>query len=179
MPKHAPRGAIKGRPDSGLTPRQARFVAEYLVDLNLTRAAICAGYSPDTAASQASRLLKNVKIMAAVSKGKAAQLSAAELTATRVLEELRRLAFSDVRSLFDKAGNLRPLHELTAEQAAAIASLEVVKKNVAAGDGVVDTVHKVRIWDKTKALDSLAKHFGLLTERVEHGGTLVIRHEQL
>jgi phage terminase small subunit len=179
MPRHAPRGAIKGKPDEGLTARQARFVAEYLVDLNGTQAAIRAGYSPETAESQASRLLTNAKVSAAVSAGKAAQLSAAQLTAARVLEELRRLAFSDVRGLFDEAGNLRPLHELTAEQAAAIASLEVVKKNVAAGDGQVDTIHKVKVWDKTKALESLAKHFGLLTERVEHGGSLVIRHEQL
>jgi len=168
MPRHAPRGAIKGKPDEGLTARQARFVAEYLVDLNGTQAAIRAGYSPETAESQASRLLTNAKVSAAVSAGKAAQLSAAQLTAARVLEELRRLAFSDVRGLFDEAGNLRPLHELTAEQAAAIA-----------GDGQVDTIHKVKVWDKTKALESLAKHFGLLTERVEHGGSLVIRHEQL
>lgn len=162
-----------------LTPKQARFVAEYRKDLNATQAAIRAGYSPKTAKQQGSRLLSYADIAEAVKNVTVQQMQSADLTAARVLEELRRLAFSDVRDLFDAQGNLRPLHELTPEQSAALASVEVVKKNVAAGDGVVDTVHKVRIWDKTKALDSLAKHFGLLTERVEHGGTLVIRHEQL
>ncbi|RUA04278.1 MAG: terminase small subunit, partial [Candidatus Neomarinimicrobiota bacterium] len=32
-----------------LTPKQDRFVAEYLVDLNATQAALRAGYSPRTA----------------------------------------------------------------------------------------------------------------------------------
>ena len=41
-----------------LTAKQARFVEEYLVDLNGTQAAIRAGYSPKTAAATASRLLR-------------------------------------------------------------------------------------------------------------------------
>ena len=45
-----------------ITPKQARFVAEYLVDLNGKQAAIRAGYSPQTAQAQASRLLTNAKV---------------------------------------------------------------------------------------------------------------------
>jgi phage terminase small subunit len=39
-----------------LTPRQARFVAEYLIDLNAKQAAIRAGYSPKAAEQQGSTL---------------------------------------------------------------------------------------------------------------------------
>ena len=42
---------------SGLPPRQARFVKEYLIDLIGTQAAIRAGYSPKTANAQSTRLL--------------------------------------------------------------------------------------------------------------------------
>ncbi|WP_282608445.1 terminase small subunit [Pelagibius sp. Alg239-R121] len=35
--------------NGGLTPKQARFVEEYLIDLNATQAAIRAGYSEKTA----------------------------------------------------------------------------------------------------------------------------------
>jgi phage terminase small subunit len=49
-----------------LTPRVARFVDEYLADPNGTQAAIRAGYSRKTAAQQASRLLRNVKIQQAI-----------------------------------------------------------------------------------------------------------------
>ena len=97
------------------------------------------------------------------------------LTAQRVLDEIARLSFSNVQELFDEQGNLRPIQSLTREQAACIASLEVVKRNMTAGDGVVDTIHKLKVWDKAKALEMLAKHFALLTEKVEHSGEVVYR----
>jgi phage terminase small subunit len=49
-----------------LSPKQAAFVREYLIDLNATQAAIRAGYSQKTAAEQAARLLTNVKVKAEV-----------------------------------------------------------------------------------------------------------------
>ena len=48
---------------AGLTPKQTRFVDEYLVDLNATQAATRAGYSAKTANEQGSRLLAKVAIM--------------------------------------------------------------------------------------------------------------------
>lgn len=51
-----------------LTDKQARFVDEYLIDLNATQAAIRAGYSEKTAQEQSSRLLSNVKVKEAVEK---------------------------------------------------------------------------------------------------------------
>ena len=54
-----PRRRLPGR----LTPKQERFVAEYLVDMNATQAAIRAGYSRKTADVQGPRLLGNVRIM--------------------------------------------------------------------------------------------------------------------
>lgn len=96
------------------------------------------------------------------------------LSAQRVLEELRRLAFADLGALYDEQGNLKPLHQLTPEQRAPLAGLETVIKNAAAGDGHTDTVLKVKTWDKVRALEQLAKHFGLLTEKVEHSGGLEI-----
>jgi len=52
-----------------------------------------------------------------------------------------------------------------------------VKKNLTAGDGQVDTILKIRLWDKPRALEMLAKHFALLKEvvRVEADEALVAR----
>lgn len=160
-----------------MTPKQALFVAEYRKDLNATQAAIRAGYSEKTASSQAERLLRNVEIAEAVAEKTQQQLERADLSAVRVLEELRRLSFSDIRGLFDEAGNLKPLHVLSAEQASCIGGFEVIKKNAEAGDGKIDTVHKIKVIDKTRTLEMLAKHFALLTERLEHSGGILIRHE--
>ena len=49
-----------------LTPKQAEFVRQYLVDLNATQAAIRAGYSEKTANEQGSRLLANVSVSQAI-----------------------------------------------------------------------------------------------------------------
>ena len=49
-----------------LNDRQCRFVAEYLVDLIVTQAAVRAGYIAATAREQASRLLANAKVAAAI-----------------------------------------------------------------------------------------------------------------
>jgi phage terminase small subunit len=87
-----------------------------------------------------------------------------------VLEELRRLAFTDIRTFFDADGNLKPVQDLDDDQAACLASREVIIKNAKAGDGPTVEIHKIKLWDKMRALELLAKHFGLLTERLEVSG---------
>jgi len=149
-----------------LTPKQTRFVAEYLIDLNATKAAIRAGFPKKAASSVGYEYLRKPQIAAAIAAGKAKQLVRAELTADRVLEEMRRLAFMDIRNLFDAKGNLRPIHLLDEQDAAAIAGMEVIIKNAEAGDGVTDRVHKVKLTDKTRALEMLGKHFKLLSDTV-------------
>ena len=143
------------------------------MDLNATQAAIRAGYHPKMAA----KLVAKGSIAAEIARRKGQQLDSVSLTAVRVLEEMRRVALSNVQDLFDEQGNLRPIHTLTRDQAASIAGLEVVKRNLTAGDGQTDTVYKLKAWDKPRTLEMLAKHFGLLTERIEHSGDLRIIHE--
>jgi hypothetical protein len=76
-----------------LTPKQERFVAEYLIDLNATQAAIRAGYSADTAKQQGSRLLTNADVAAAVAARQVKVGNKLEITAERVADELSRIAF--------------------------------------------------------------------------------------
>ena len=53
---------MEKHPSNGLSPKQARFAREYLVDLNATQASIRAGYSEKTAKQQGSRLLTNADV---------------------------------------------------------------------------------------------------------------------
>jgi phage terminase small subunit len=71
-----------------MTPKQERFVEEYLIDLNATQAAIRAGYSPKTADQQGSRMLKNVKVSQAIKAAQANLSQKAELTAEWTTEHL-------------------------------------------------------------------------------------------
>lgn len=71
-----------------LKPKHAAFVREYLIDFNATQAAIRAGYSKKTAASQSWDLLRKPEIQAAIQKVGAK----AEITAEEVLRGLKREA---------------------------------------------------------------------------------------
>jgi phage terminase small subunit len=83
--------------DRDITDKRDRFVAEYLVDLNATQAAIRSGYSAKTAYSQGQRLLKDVEVAAAITKAQAKRAERTEITQDRVLQELAKIGFSDIR----------------------------------------------------------------------------------
>ena len=95
----------------------------------------------------------------------------------RVMRETACIAYSDLRDLFDDAGNLRPPKDWPDHLAAAIASVEVIKKNVTTGDGKTDDVFKVRLWPKDRAVEMLMKHHGKLKEQVQHSGGIVVKWE--
>jgi phage terminase small subunit len=157
--------------------KQTLFVSEYLIDHNAKQAAIRAGYSPDSAEVNGPRLLRNAAVAESLRVEQAKRLASNGLTADRILEEMRRLALVDHRGFFDDAGNLKPISELTAEQGACIASTEVIQRNLTAGDGQVDTIHKLKTWDKVRALEMLGKHFALLTEKSSLTGELTVKWE--
>lgn len=79
----------------GLNDKQRAFVAEYLIDLNATQAAIRAGYSKRTARAAGHKLLSNPTVADAVAAAKAERSERTEITADRVLQELAALAFLD------------------------------------------------------------------------------------
>ena len=74
-----------------LNPKQQCFVDEYLIDRNATQAAIRAKYSPRTAESQASRLLTNVNVVAAVKKGIAKLEKRTEISQDYVINNIKEI----------------------------------------------------------------------------------------
>lgn len=165
-----------------LTPKQAQFVREYLVDLNATQAAIRAGYSPRTAESQGSTLLRNPKVRACLEVGRARLAQAVEVTQERVLQELARLGFLDPRRLFNPDGSPKPIQDLDDDTAAALAGLDVMEVYEGQGENraFVGYLKKYKLADKKGALDSIAKHLGMFVERKEltgkDGGPIQIEH---
>lgn len=163
----------------GLNEKQAKFVAEYLVDLNGKQAAIRAGYSVNGAEVTASKLLRHPKVSAALAKVQEQQLKRVAIRADDILLELLRLAKSDVRQLFDETGHLKPIHELSDDAAAALSGVEILReKTTVKGTDVFETtveesVRKIKLWDKPKALEILARHLGLLKDTVHVEGDVI------
>jgi hypothetical protein len=79
-----------------------------------------------------------------------------ELTADRVIEELRRLASPDIRrQLFTAAGDLKPLHTLPREVTACIAAVEY---------GAAGEVVNIQLHDQGRAAAVLAAIARMKTE---------------
>ena len=153
-----------------LTPKQAAFVAEYLVDLNATQAAIRAGYSKRTAYRIASELLQKTSVSEALQTAMRERAKRTEITADRVLEQYARLAFADVRQLFQDDGTLKPMSEWPDDAAAMVNGIEVVELD---GDPP-GRIKKLKLVDKRASLADIAKHLGMLKEHVEVAGELEI-----
>ncbi len=157
-----------------LTAKQERFVAEYLVDLNATQAAIRAGYSEKTATEQGSRLLTNVKVQEAIAKGQNKTAEKLEITKDRIVEELAKIGFSNMLD-YMRAGNdgdpYLDFSNLTREQAAALAEVTVEDFKDGRGEDARDVRRiKFKLHDKKGALVDLAKMLGFMVEKHEHSG---------
>ncbi|MEQ9126549.1 MAG: terminase small subunit [Alphaproteobacteria bacterium] len=140
-----------------MTPKQQRFVEEYLVDLNGAQAAIRAGYAPKRASDTARKTLKNREVADAVAAGMAAKRRRAEISADRVIFEYARIAFADIAEFvrFGPDGmEILEVATLSKEQTAAIA--EVTETKTQRGGTV-----RFKLHDKLAALNALARHLGV------------------
>lgn len=146
-----------------MTPKQAAFVQQYLVDKNATQAAIRAGYSAKTASAIGEENLRKPEIRAAIDSAMSDIAVELGITAKRVLQERSRLAFFDVRKLFRDNGSPIPVNELDADTAAAIAGLEVAEIWEGSGEDrqFVGYLKKYKLASKDPSLTSLEKYFGL------------------
>jgi len=79
-----------------------------------------------------------------------------------IIEEESRLAFSDVRTLFDAGWNPLPPSELPREVSASISSIKVVRRVIPKKHGnEEETTYQYTFWDKGRALERLSRHLGL------------------
>ncbi|CAM5514132.1 terminase small subunit [Sphingobium scionense] len=137
-----------------MTPKQQRFVDEYLIDLNATQAAIRAGYSAKTANEQGARLLANVSVRNAVSEAKAKRSKETGIDAAWVLSRLAAEAFADLADLYDEHGRVKPVKDwpLVWRQGL-VAGIEVETIGEGAGH-----VTKIKISERIKRVELIGKH---------------------
>jgi phage terminase small subunit len=94
-----------------LTPKQERFVNEYLVDLNATGAAIRAGYSRKTANRIGPELLGKPWVAEAIGRAKDERAKNVGIDAAWVLQELRALYDAHRFELYGPDQKLKPISQ--------------------------------------------------------------------
>lgn len=148
-----------------LSARHAKFVVEYLLDLNATQAAIRAGYSENGATVQGTRLLANASIASAIEKARTTALARTDFDRDKVLKELGLLAFSDVDNyMIDEATG-----KLTAAPGAPLGVMRAVSavkyRTVTDEEGRVERTVEFRLWDKPGTLKLAGRHLGLFPSK--------------
>jgi phage terminase small subunit len=160
-----------------LTLKQLKFVAEYLVDLNATKAAIRAGYSRRTASSIGEENLRKPEIQKEIEKRMDDILEDRAVMTLRVIRELECIAFSDISHYveFDNGETrLKPLQDMDTR---ALASVVMDENVIRKGNDIVKTDNKLRVkmHDKIKALELLARYLGILNEKNDTPGEVKIK----
>lgn len=154
-----------------MTDAQKRFCDEYLIDLNATRAYKVA-YSrckkDETASVNGSKLLRNTKVQEYISKKQKEIEKRTEVTQDMVIKELAKIAFLDIRKLYTENGQLKNVTDIDDDTARAISSLETLEEYDGYGDDreKIGDTQKVKLLDKTKALELLGRHLGIFNDKL-------------
>lgn len=137
------------------------FALAFIRTNNKTKAALAAGYSEATARQSGCRLSKEPLVAARIAELRSAQFTAMQMENNEILGRIAAQARSNIRSVFDDEGKLRPIHEMTEDEAFAI---QEIRETVTPGTkGQPDTVVRtVKMRDPTQALRMLAQHKKLI-----------------
>lgn len=121
-------------------------------------------WKPDSVHSKASTLAADARVRQRVAELRAAAVKRTEVTQDMVIKELARIAFFDIRKIFNQDGTLKKVHELDDDSAAAIASIELVDIGE---DGQLVLSKKFKTEGKIKALNLLGVNMGMFVHKVE------------
>lgn len=139
------------------------FCDEYLIDLNVTQAAMRVGYSKFYSMNKAYKLLDNPEIKKYIDKRIKDREKRTEITQDIVLEELRRIALAKPTDFFKvedmgqyKRVNIIPTSDIPDDKIGAIAGIKQGANGI-----------EVKLHDRLKALELIGRHLGMFKDKLE------------
>lgn len=162
-----------------LTDKQELFAKEYIVDLNATQAAIRAGYSENTSRQMGAENLTKPVIQEFIQRLMNERSKRTEITADMVLKEYAKLGFSNItdylkveeREMTTESGTMAMYKTIDIFETDKIdrSKLDAVAEIKQTKEGI-----SIKLHDKKGALDSIARHLGMFTEKVKIEGTISV-----
>lgn len=141
--------------------RMERFVQEYLIDYNASRAALAVGFETD--GGQLKReLAPIIRLRAATIAGRCG------VTAERVIKEYAKMAFSNIQDYIGSENMVKDISELDQEKTSAIESLTVKRKHLPWEDGGELVQTQIKMCSKQSALEALGRHLGMFNADTTH-----------
>ena len=160
-----------------LTDKRRKFVSEYLIDLNGKNAAIRAGYVPESADVEAARLLGDASVKAELETAQAHLARRTQIKQEQVVRQLALIAFSNFEDYTRLEGETRVL-DLSVCDRDKLAAIQELTEDATGGSGdgekrlVLRT--KLKLSDRTKALELLCRHLGMLKDSVKVTGDVTV-----
>ena len=136
---------------ANLTPKQQRFVEEYLIDLNATQAAIRAGYSEKTAKVIAAQNLSKLNIQEAIQYAQNKLSERTGITQDYVLSNIQKVVERCMQQEAVRARDGSPLL-------------------VEGPEGDLACLFEFKETGALKGLELLGRHLGLFVDKVQHTG---------
>lgn len=154
-----------------LTPKQARFVDEYMLDLNGTKAAVRAGFSEKSAQDIAAQLLGKTHVREAIEQAKAERSKKTNIDAAWLLKRLADEASADINDIYGPDGELLPVKDWPMIwRQGLIVGIETEEIRV---EGVtMGIIRKVKQSDRLRRLELIGKHVNVnaFQDVVQHKG---------
>lgn len=188
--------SIKGGEDGTLTDKQKRFIDEYLIDMNATRAYKAAYPSvkkDEVAASAAVRLLRNVKVQEYLNERQNDLQKRTEITQDKVILELAKIAFSNGSDFakvvtkphkelyYDREKESYQEHEVIRQHVELVDTDALPDDKKAAISAIKETKFGIAVesCDKLKALELIGRHLGMFKDKIEVSGQINNPYEGL
>lgn len=154
--------------------KQARFAAEYLVDQDITAAAVRAGYTRKSARKTGSRLLRHPEVADAIRRGKERLAQKIEVTQERIVQELAAMGFANMADYMVVGDDGVPAPNyaaMTRAQWAAVQEVIVEDEDAPVAKGRTRKKRaRLKLADKEKSLTKLGDHLGMWKTKLEIGG---------
>lgn len=148
---------------------EIRFCKEFMVDFHpnkaLLRAQVYGSQKPSVNKQLAATILNKEPVQTYLAHLKAEMGLNTGVTAERVLTEIAKIAFQDVRELVTMKGGNMAFRDL--DDMANTAAIKDIDISAMSGDFATDgKIAKLKTHDKMKALEMLGRHCALFTDNV-------------
>lgn len=137
-----------------------RFTDKFFECLNATESAIYAGFNEGAAKQEGWRLLQRDDVQEYLQRLRAELAEKTGISQQKVLSEIARIAFADIRNYYKGDNQLIPVIDLDDSAAAALSSLKTFEEFTPDGD-TIGTSKEIKLYSKLDALEKLARHLGL------------------
>lgn len=156
------------RSKTNLTAKQARFVEEYLADLNATQAAIRAGYSASNADKIGSQLLGKTRVASAIRQAQEDRAARAKRSNDDLLDELDNMTVGGLNEALTALG-LKPAVPIDEDVSRRVKSVKI--RTVRKGKSKQpEQIIEITFYDKIRAIELSGRHRGMFNEKHEHTG---------